>query len=66
MAPPSWFDMAMTTGTAAPRTQMTWKRDSNRANDRPRLASGASRCTTASKACLPDAAATATPNASIA
>ena len=56
----------MTTGTAAPSTQITWKRDSKRAKERPRLASGASRCTTASKACFPDDAATATNRASMA
>ena len=43
---------------------MSWKRVSNWANDRPRLASGASRCTIESKASLPalDAMPTAAPS----
>ncbi len=36
----------------APITQASWNRVSKRAKERPRLASGASRCTRASKACL--------------
>ena len=39
-------------GMSAPITHTSWKRVSKRANDRPRLASGASRCTIESKACL--------------
>ena len=66
MTPPRRVGIAITTGTAAPSTQITWKRDSNRANDRPRLASGASRCTTASNACLPEDAAMAIISANIA
>ncbi len=41
------------TAIAAPTTHMIWKRVSKRANDRPLLASGASRCTIESKASLP-------------
>ena len=41
-----------TTGMNAPMTQASWNRVSKRANERPRLASGASRWTRASKACL--------------
>ena len=37
----------------APITQAIWKRTSKRAKDRPRLASGASRCTSESKASFP-------------
>ena len=40
----------MRTGTAAASTQPIWKRVSNRAKARPRLASGASRCTIESNA----------------
>ena len=50
----------------APTTHVSWKRVSKRANDRPRLASGASRCTTESKASLPLLAATPTHRASAA
>ena len=48
----------------APTTQAIWKRASNRENDRPWLASGASRCTSESKASRATAAAKATPPAS--
>ena len=41
------------TGMKAPTTHTIWNRVSNLANDRPRLASGASRCTSESKASLP-------------
>ena len=40
-------------GSSAPITHTSWNRTSNRANERPRLASGASRCTSESKASLP-------------
>ena len=39
-------------GMSAPITQIIWNRVSNLAKERPRLASGASRCTIESKACL--------------
>ena len=42
-------------------TQISWKRVSKRAKERPRLASGASRWTIESKASLPALAATPTP-----
>src|SRR3546814_19141331 len=45
-----------TTPRMAPPTQMSWKRVSNRAKERPRFASGASRCTNESNACLAHAA----------
>ena len=45
-----------TTGMKPPMTQISWNRVSKAAKERPRLASGASRCTMASKASLPDAA----------
>ena len=64
IAPPSCVGMLISTGIAAPTTQITWNRDSKRAKVRPRFASGASRWTTASNACFPEDAATATPNAS--
>ena len=50
----------MSTGTKAAATHAIWKRVSNCANARPRLASGASRCTMASKARRANAAATPT------
>ena len=49
----------MTTGTKAAATQPSWNLVSNCANARPRLASGASRCTMASKARRANAAADA-------
>ena len=45
--------MGTMTGRKAPITQITWNRASKRANELPRWASGASRCTMASNACLP-------------
>ena len=45
------------TGTTPAATHPSWKRVSNWANARPRFASGASRCTTASNASRPIAAA---------
>ena len=55
--------MGTTTGTTPPSTHAIWNRDSKAAKVRPRLASGASRWTTASNACFPAAAARATPDA---
>ena len=46
----------MMTGTAAASTQPIWNRVSNRAKARPRLASGASRCTMESNASRASAA----------
>ena len=57
--------MGSATGRNAPTTQATWNRASNRANVRPWLASGASRCTRESKASLPTAEVRATPPARI-
>ena len=42
-AKPAAAGIGMTMGTSAPMTHTSWKRVSNLANDRPRLASGASR-----------------------
>lgn len=53
-----------TTGTSPAPTQPSWNLVSNWANARPRLASGASRCTTASNASRPIAAAKFTEPAS--
>ncbi len=58
--------MVITTGRNAPTTHVSWNRVSNRANDRPRLASGASRWTTESKASFPLLAASPTQSASAA
>ena len=52
MAKPMSAGIGITIGMSAPITQTSWKRVSNLANDRPRLASGASRCTIESKACF--------------
>ena len=61
---PSRTGIGRITGMKAPTTQAIWKRASNRENDRPWLASGASRCTSESKARRATAAARATPPAS--
>jgi hypothetical protein len=53
-------------GTTAPMTHTSWNRISNLANERPRFASGASRCTRESNASLPQVEATATVSASTA
>ena len=51
-AKPRQAGIGITIGISAPITHTSWKRVSNRANERPRLASGASRWTIESKACL--------------
>ena len=60
---PTAIGMVITTGRNAPTTHVSWNRVSNRANDRPRLASGASRWTTESKASFPLLAASPTHSA---
>ncbi len=50
MAKPAHPGIGITTGTAAAATHPSWKRVSKRAKARPRLASGASRCTIESNA----------------
>ena len=52
MANPTGAGTGTTMGISAPITQISWKRVSKRAKERPRLASGASRWTIESKACL--------------
>ena len=54
--------MPSTIGMSAPITQTSWNLVSNLANDRPRFASGASRCTIESKACFAALAVTPTAN----
>ena len=54
----------ISTGITAPITHTIWNRTSKAANDRPRLASGASRCTSESKASRPAVDTTATTPAS--
>src|SRR4029453_3662446 len=58
---PISMGMGMTTGTKAPITHVSWKRVSNLAKDRPRLASGASRCPTEPNPTLPHPAASPPP-----
>ena len=57
---PSAIGIVITTGRNAPTTHVSWNRVSKRANDRPRLASGASRWTTESNASFPLLAASPT------
>ena len=51
------------TGMNAPTTHASWNRVSNFANERPRFASGASRCTIESNASLPPLAPSPTTSA---
>ncbi len=65
MSPPSCVGMGTTTGTLLRGPRRSWNRDSRPQKVRPRLASGASRCTTASNACFPAAAAGARPTPTV-